>query len=599
MHIIIFLIFIIYAKSVCLDKFALENNLKEIHESGLTGKGVIIATTEELDFRLPDFRLQDGRTRILYYRGKDSSEINEILINYPINEYIQIDSLYTFPYGSLHGTLTTSIATGNGATIGKNKEKGEYIGIAPEANIVVLTEYLFDLGMLDSIANYYNNPIVFNFSIPEIYAKAKYIDSVSNNHKGGKIFIGSAGNNNSNNAYKKEYLKGDTSSIFIWYDSNSISTNIRTLNDASDHVSIDLKVFSLNGKDQVDSNINITLISKFDTTFTFNIQDTPSYDSELFYRSKILDDSTFIEERLLYNIQKRISYWYRQSIKKGEKVMVNPWGFKIKRNNSSYNSTVIIKFEDAYHFLTSIPEYPKLNFEFNTLSGVGNELNMISVGASIHRSWNWIDSSLINTLALFSGRGPSIDYYNNIVGIKPDIIAPGHGIIGILRNSDIADSIHGYGTGTSCAAPIVTGLAALMLQKNPGLTQNQVKEIIHATAIQDEYTGVTPNNAWGWGRLNFQGALNEVTDIKRRPVNKDHVKDMVIKYNPFHYSLILCFPNSTSLKTINIYTLTGKIVKQINTREKTATWNTQCHENGVYYIRAMICGKNIVKKIVI
>lgn len=61
--------------------------------------------------------------------------------------------------------------------------------------------------------------------------------------------------------------------------------------------------------------------------------------------------------------------------------------------------------------------------------------------------------------------------------------------------------------GTSAAGPIVAGAIALMLQMNPTLTTDQVREILHATATTDEFTGAVPNADWGYGKLNIEGAV--------------------------------------------------------------------------------------------
>ncbi len=74
----------------------------------------------------------------------------------------------------------------------------------------------------------------------------------------------------------------------------------------------------------------------------------------------------------------------------------------------------------------------------------------------------------------------------------------------VLRNSD------GYYVrfgGTSAAGPIVAGTVALMLEVNPDLTASEVKALLRATAVQDEFTGVTPNGDWGHGKLDIVAAV--------------------------------------------------------------------------------------------
>jgi subtilisin family serine protease len=62
--------------------------------------------------------------------------------------------------------------------------------------------------------------------------------------------------------------------------------------------------------------------------------------------------------------------------------------------------------------------------------------------------------------------------------------------------------------GTSGSAPIVVGGVALMLQMQPTLTANQVRQLLQSTAVSDSFTGATPNPNWGYGKLNVLAALD-------------------------------------------------------------------------------------------
>ena len=63
------------------------------------------------------------------------------------------------------------------------------------------------------------------------------------------------------------------------------------------------------------------------------------------------------------------------------------------------------------------------------------------------------------------------------------------------------------------SSPAVSGILALMLQANPTLDPAQVKSILYSTAITDAYTGVVPNNDWGWGKINAYGAVASALTI--------------------------------------------------------------------------------------
>ncbi len=67
-------------------------------------------------------------------------------------------------------------------------------------------------------------------------------------------------------------------------------------------------------------------------------------------------------------------------------------------------------------------------------------------------------------------------------------------------------------SGTSMAAPVVSGTVALMLQANPSLTPNLVKAILQYTAQTYDYDALTQ----GAGFLNTQGAV-QLAKFFRRP----------------------------------------------------------------------------------
>src|SRR5258708_8141438 len=114
----------------------------------------------------------------------------------------------------------------------------------------------------------------------------------------------------------------------------------------------------------------------------------------------------------------------------------------------------------------------------------------------------------------YSSRGPTyIDW-----AAKPDLAAPGTGTVSLstpgstfftTRASALlpgADGLLEYLSlsGTSMAAPVVSGVVAQMLQVNPSLTPNAIKAILQYTA--QEYKGYKGLEQ-GAGFLNAVGAV--------------------------------------------------------------------------------------------
>lgn len=102
----------------------------------------------------------------------------------------------------------------------------------------------------------------------------------------------------------------------------------------------------------------------------------------------------------------------------------------------------------------------------------------------------------------FSSRGPVSPSY-----IKPDMMAPGAYIN--------TTSISGYNvtSGTSYAAPHVSGAAALLLQKHPDLSVEEIRSVLTttATAVTDETNKLARLADAGSGRLDVGAALS--TDL--------------------------------------------------------------------------------------
>jgi serine protease AprX len=105
-------------------------------------------------------------------------------------------------------------------------------------------------------------------------------------------------------------------------------------------------------------------------------------------------------------------------------------------------------------------------------------------------------------IASFSSRGPGKGGV-----IKPDVVAPGDDIIVATPNNN-----WGYADGTSFSAPIVAGIAALILQYDPSLDPFEVKDLLTQSAQEMGADG--PDNTYGYGFVDAVAALDRVLKIK-------------------------------------------------------------------------------------
>jgi len=109
-------------------------------------------------------------------------------------------------------------------------------------------------------------------------------------------------------------------------------------------------------------------------------------------------------------------------------------------------------------------------------------------------------------VAHFSSRGPVSPFY-----LKPDIVAPGAYI-----NTTQNNASYNFTSGTSYAAPHVSGAAALLIQKNLGIHHHEVKSLLLTTAepVSDAYGQEFSLNDVGVGRLNIARAFNATLVIQ-------------------------------------------------------------------------------------
>jgi len=103
-------------------------------------------------------------------------------------------------------------------------------------------------------------------------------------------------------------------------------------------------------------------------------------------------------------------------------------------------------------------------------------------------------------VAHFSSRGPVSPFF-----IKPDLVAPGAFI-----NTTIIDGKYNFTSGTSFAAPHVSGAAALLLNKKIDLLPTEIKSLLVTTTdiVTDAYGKQFDVNIAGSGRLNVTKAFD-------------------------------------------------------------------------------------------
>ena len=136
------------------------------------------------------------------------------------------------------------------------------------------------------------------------------------------------------------------------------------------------------------------------------------------------------------------------------------------------------------------PQIPVVSIDRNE----GLEIKeLIENEATLHLFYN------PDFVAHFSSRGPVSPFY-----IKPDLVAPGAYI-----NTTQTNAGYNFTSGTSFAAPHVSGSAALLLEKYPSMTNNEIKSLLITTSerVSDAYGQEFSLSDSGSGRLNIGKAF--------------------------------------------------------------------------------------------
>jgi len=174
-------------------------------------------------------------------------------------------------------------------------------------------------------------------------------------------------------------------------------------------------------------------------------------------------------------------------------VINNSWGTSDACNETFWNAIDVVEAAGIVNIIAvdnSGPDYasvhsPESRAETPTVNfGVGN-VDPHTAGYPIVRS---------------SGRGPSpCDF----VSIKPEVTAPGTMIYSTVPGGGYEGM-----SGTSMAAPHVSGAVAILRQLNPDLSVDEIKTALMATAVDKGIAG--EDNTYGWGIIDIGAAVSYV-----------------------------------------------------------------------------------------
>lgn len=521
-------------KAVRVD--GLHDGTVEGLDRAYTGRGVLIGIIDtEFDTHHPAFLDAAGTTRfIALWDQTDSSKASANSFGYgTIKNQSQLASDPSFglaPDRPSHGTIAISLAAGSDRST-------PYYGIAPEAMIAAVKRSGADNDIIDgakwisALADSLDVPCVVNMSIGHQAGPHdgtslvdRAIDSLSG---AGRIVVGAAGNDGDKRAHAG-FLLAQNEVKGTWVSPKASSS------ESSSHEALSgIDMWGDSGKSIVADFfiLDTTTMEYRQSTQTLSTSFNTLYEPDtIVWPNHSGDPDTVIFAALLERRNPLNNKPHLQAVTAstsgrlflGVKISVERRGGTAHAWNVSKRSLRSFGLDG---FIDGDNDY-----SVNEVGGTARR--NITVGSYISRQslplWDGSrfgpEIDTLRDLAGYSSRGPTVDGRT-----KPDITAPGSEVVGaasraapvdeeatvLWPNRPDRDSRYAYSGGTSLSAPIVAGIAALMLEADPGLTPEQIRETLQATAITDSYTGPlqSPDNRWGAGKVDALGAIARIVGV--------------------------------------------------------------------------------------
>ena len=189
-----------------------------------------------------------------------------------------------------------------------------------------------------------------------------------------------------------------------------------------------------------------------------------------------------------------------------------------------------------------------------------------------------------NSVAGFSSAGPSADER-----VKPDNAA-----MGVNVPVQTSENLVGRASGTSFSCPVLSGIAACLMQAAPRALSIDIIEVLHKSA--DRYNH--PDSLSGYGIPDVVLAL----DMLQMIYTKIPDEDIIVCPNPTSGDFEIIFPAATEEMSIELYTINGKLIfrKEVSDHagRSIIISELQTREQGVYFLRIKKGSGVSVRKII-
>jgi Subtilisin-like serine proteases len=494
------------------------------------GDSVIVASIDiGLDFTCPNFFTSGtSNTRIKKVWDQNSSSGTAptgFTYGRELTSQAAIFAAQTDNVNQYHASHVVGIEAGNGGN------DTTYKGVAPQADIyfvgtTMYTNTIADgIGYLFSKAQQEGKPCVINMSLGGSVGPrdgSSSFDRYCDNQVGaGKILVGSAGNEGGDKLHiGHSFTVMDSICTFCKFSNatnttqNNGSSQVDIWADSSSNMQVAVYLYNTQTNQVVSQTAYVS--SNSNGSYSFTLTGSNNNDCSVYIYGGV--SSTNNKQNIYISVDNSAN--------------TNNYDYVMIRLKSSNNHVNL--WIGSAEFTSLSKSFAQDGDTTQTISEIGGTGNSIITVGSYMTKKNWISfsggswqysSGVLNNISPFSSVGPTSDGRT-----KPDIVAPGQGIVSTFNsfnssytttNSITIDTINGASKtwlfillqGTSMAAPMISGIVALLLQKYPQLTPSQAKQLLTSTAIQDSFTGnisTNGSNTWGWGKANAYAAMTSL-----------------------------------------------------------------------------------------
>ena len=380
----------------------------------------------------------------------------------------------------------------------------------------------------------------------------------------------------------------------------------------------DSYIYAEKPADQYEWSPRVTLKTP-NSTFQIHSEDEFEFDVEIYNKNDAAPHLDYMLSSAIKSSQVRTDYDENPALsyvswtwedKTGKKQDIELWYSYVKGVTSGYDYKFFLYIPEEYYkdelaYLTltfrsnsgfkmvGAPDKLLLgeeNLFYNgyTIGWPGTHPQAVTVGLTSHRNWatNIAGESTYASgnrsgeglLVNWSSCGPTLDGR-----LKPEVAAPGYNIISArsklyplnierwLYDNNLVVARGTYNgeerevlmlSGTSMAAPVMTGIVALWLQAKPDLTHDEIVATLSRTCKKPQADIAYPNYGYGYGEVDAYAGLLDILGVTTAiPTLSQKLVGVSLQGHTLRIEGI------TEPTTVNLYNLSGQMLFSTQTAD--------------------------------